>query len=274
MFNHLRKVVGLITLLLALAACASPAAAPVISTQLPSVNPAPSVETIAATGTSVPVPTLAQNGELPVLTVMTHDSFAMTDALVKQFENDNHVKLSFIKGGDAGVALNKAILSKDNLQADVFYGVDNTFLSRALKADLFEPYLSPAIKSVSPEFDLDASHHLLPVDYGDVCINYDIAYFKNKGLKVPASLDDLVKPEYKGLLAVENPATSSTGLAFLLSTIAQYGPDKYLDYWNQLKANGVVVSDGWEAAYYTQFSGSSGKGPQPMVVSYGTQSSS
>lgn len=108
----------------------------------------------------------------------------------------------------------------------------------------------------------------LPVDYGDVCINYSKAFFDKNGLAVPTSLDDLKKPEYKDMLVVENPATSSPGLAFLLATIQKYGDPGYISYWKDLRQNGLVVVDGWETAYYTNFSGSSGKGPQPMVVSY------
>ena len=67
---------------------------------------------------------------------------------------------------------------------------------------------------------------------------------------------------------MENPATSSPGLAFLLATIQRYGDPAYLDYWKGLRANGVAVVDGWETAYYTNFSASSGAGPQPMVISY------
>jgi thiamine transport system substrate-binding protein len=54
-----------------------------------------------------------------------------------------------------------------------------------------------------------------------------------------------------------------------LATVAHFG-DGYQAYWQQLKNNGVVVVDSWETAYYTNFSASSGKGPQPMVVSYGS----
>jgi thiamine transport system substrate-binding protein len=151
----------------------------------------------------------------------------------------------------------------------VLFGVDNTFLSRALEADILEPYQSPALSGIPDEFKLDTSNRALPVDYGDVCINYDKKYFADKKLAVPQSLEDLTKPEYKGLLVTESPATSSTGLAFMLATVAHYG-DSFTDYWRALKDNGVVVVDGWETAYYTNFSGSSGKGPQPMVVSYGT----
>ncbi|MBI1794303.1 MAG: thiamine ABC transporter substrate-binding protein [Chloroflexi bacterium] len=204
------------------------------------------------------------------LTVMTHDSFAVSENVVQAFEQANNAKVTFIKSGDTGAALNKAILTKDAPLADVFYGVDNTFLSRALDADIYEPYDSPALKNIPAEFQLDPSRRALPVDYGDVCINYDKAYFASRNLPIPQSLEDLTKPEYKGLLVVENPATSSPGLAFLLATVKHFGDPNYLGYWKDLRANGLVVVDGWETAYYTNFSGSSGKGPQPMVVSYGT----
>src|SRR5215510_5298466 len=210
-----------------------------------------------------------QSTEPQTLTIMTHDSFAVSEAIVKSFEEANNVKVSFLQSGDAGAALNKAILTKDAPLADLLFGVDNTFLSRTLEADIFEAYESPALQEIPGEFKLDASNRALPVDYGDVCINYDKTYFAEKNLPIPKSLEELTKPEYKDLLVVENPATSSTGLAFLIATIAHYG-DKFSNYWHALKENGVVVVDGWETAYYTNFSGSSGHGPQPMVVSYGS----
>src|SRR5258706_2778840 len=203
------------------------------------------------------------------LTVMTHSSFAVSEDVIRSFEKENNVKVVFLQSGDAGETLNKAILAKDAPLADVLFGVDNTFLSRALQADIFESYRSPELDSVDDKFKLDASNHVTLVDFGDVCINYDKKYFTDNGLAIPGSLEDLVKPEYKDLLVVENPATSSTGLAFLLATHAHFGED-YLNYWKSLKDNGLVVVDGWETAYYTNFSGSSGHGAQPMVVSYGT----
>ncbi|MCA1899751.1 MAG: thiamine ABC transporter substrate-binding protein [Chloroflexi bacterium] len=212
--------------------------------------------------TSTPAPVEPQT-----VTVVTHDSFAIGEETIKAFEMENNAKVVFLQGGDAGSLLNQAILTKDAPLADVLFGVDNTFLSRALEADIFEPYQSPALADIPDEFKLDPSNRALPVDYGDVCLNYDKKYFSDNNLAVPQSFEDLAKPEYKDLLVVENPATSSPGLAFLLATRAHFG-DGYLDYWKSLKENGVVVVDGWETAYYTNFSASSGKGPQPMVVSY------
>jgi len=204
------------------------------------------------------------------LTVMTHDSFAVSEEVVQAFEQANGVQVTFLASGDTGAALNKAILTKDAPLADVFYGVDNTFLSRALEAGIFEPYKSPALANIPSAFQLDPANRLLPVNYGDVCINYDKAYFAEKNVRAPSTLEGLMRTEYKGLLAVENPATSSPGLAFLLATVAHFGDPGYLDFWAALRDNGLVVVNDWETAYYANFSASSGQGPQPMVVSYGS----
>jgi thiamine transport system substrate-binding protein len=200
------------------------------------------------------------------LTVMTHDSFAASEAVIQAFETQYDVTVKFLSAGDAGAALNKAILSKDAPLADVFYGVDNTFLSRALDEGIFQAYDSPLLAQIPAEFQLDAQKRALPVDYGDVCLNYDKTYFAEKGIAPPQSLEDLLKPEYKGLLVVENPATSSPGLAFLLATIGHFGPDGYLDYWKGLRENDVRVVDGWDTAYNTEFSAFGGA--RPVVVSY------
>lgn len=200
---------------------------------------------------------------------MTHDSFAVSEEVIKSFEEENNAKVVFLQSGDAGAVLNRAILTKDAPLADLLFGVDNTFLSRALEADIFESYESPVLADIDDSFKLDSTHRATPIDYGDVCINYDKAYFAENNLPVPQSLEDLTKPEYAGLLVVENPATSSTGLAFLLATVAHF-ENSYLDFWGALRENNVVVVDGWETAYYTNFSGSSGHGSQPMVISYGT----
>jgi thiamine transport system substrate-binding protein len=209
-------------------------------------------------------------GEPVSLTVMTHDSFSASEEVIRQFEQENNVTIAFLLSGDAGSTLNRAILTRENPLADVLYGVDNTFLSRALEADIFEPYTSPMLDVIPDTFELDTQHRALPVNFGDVCINYDRAYFEDNDLTVPQSLQDLTRPEYRGLLVVQNPATSSPGLAFMMATIAEFGEEGWLDFWRALRENDVAVVNSWETAYYTNFSGSAGQGPQPMVVSYGS----
>ena len=230
-------------------------------------------EALAACAPAVPTPTGAepaatiQEGRR-TLTVMTHDSFAISEPVLQAFIDQYDIDVKFLKTGDTGTAVNKAILAKNAPLADVFYGVDNTFLSRALDEGIFEPYDSPQLVDIPDEFELDPQHRALPVDFGDVCLNYDKAYFAEKGLPPPEYLDDLLKPEYKSLLVVENPATSSPGLAFLLATIGRFGEQDYLDFWEGLVENDVLVVNDWEIAYRSEFS--RGGGTRPIVVSYGS----
>ncbi len=203
----------------------------------------------------------------PILTLMTHDSFAVGKDVLAQFEQQQGVTLKIIKGGDAGATLNQAILSKANPLADVFYGVDNTFMSRALKADIFSAYASPHLTRIPDELKLDPGNRLLPVSYGDVCLNYERQWFADKGIRPPQDLDDLLKPAYKSLTVIQNPATSSPGMAFLLATVGRFGEDGFLEYWKKLRNNDVYISPGWSDAYYGQFTRAKG-GTRPIVVSY------
>lgn len=226
--------------------------------------------TLQANAPTTPVPSDSNDSMIPAgrLTVMTHDSFAISERVLNEFQTQNNAEVIFLKSGDTGTALNKAILAKNHPLADVFYGVDNTFMSRALAEGIFESYDSPVLDSIPDTFEYDPGHAALPVNYADVCLNYDVASLNDLGIEPPNSLDDLVLPEYKSLLVVENPATSSPGLAFLLATIGRFGEEGFLDYWGKLVENDLLVVNGWESAYYTEFSGAAGKGPRPLVVSY------
>jgi len=183
------------------------------------------------------------------VTLVTHDSFVMTKSQVADFEQATGFDLTLVKAGDAGSLTNRLILTKSAPIADVVFGIDNTFAGRATDAGIIDGKLSPT-------------------DFGDVCMNYDKLWFAHHGISAPQTVSDLVKPLYKNLAVVENPNTSSTGLSFLAATIDKFGANGWQTYWKQLKSNGVKVTDGWETAYYTEFSGSSGKGEYPIVLSY------
>ena len=208
-------------------------------------------------------------GEPTTLIVGSHDSFSISEDVITAFEQEHNAKIQLLELGDAGEALNKIILSKDAPLVDVFYGTDNTFLSRALASDVFEPYTSSLLDQIPDALELDPEHRLLPVDTGYVNINADRIWFEEKGIPVPSTLEDLADPQYAGLLVVLNPATSSPGLAFLLATIAHFGEDGYIAFWEGLRANDVLIVDGWSTAYYEHFTvGSGGSGDKPLVVSY------
>lgn len=206
--------------------------------------------------------------EEPVtLRLMTHDSFDISAETLARFTEETSIAVDVFKAGDAGTVVNLAALATDDPLADVLYGVDNTFLSRALENELFITYESPVLEEIDDSLQLDPQHRALPVDFGDVCLNYDRAWFTANTLDPPQTLDDLIDPAYSGLTVVENPATSSPGLSFLLATIDTYGEEGYLDYWQGLVDNDVLVTDGWEDAYYGSFSAAS-DGDRPIVVSY------
>jgi thiamine transport system substrate-binding protein len=199
---------------------------------------------------------------------MTHDSWAISDELLATFEAQHNVDVQILTSGDGGALVNRAILAKGNPIGDVLYGVDNTFLSRALTADLFVAYRPAGLESIPASFRLDPADGAIPIDFGDVCLNYDVAALAGRDLPPPTSLEDLIHPDYRGLLVVQSPLISSPGLAFLLTTIAHFGESGYLDFWRSLEANDVLVVGGWESAYYGEFSGASATGTRPLVVSY------
>ncbi|MFD7655184.1 thiamine ABC transporter substrate binding subunit [Actinosynnema sp. NPDC059797] len=206
-----------------------------------------------------------------VVTLVTHDSFAASQEVLDAFKAETGITIKPLASGDAGEVTNKLVLTKDNPIGDVAFGVDSTFASRALAEGVFAEYASPEARHGAQRYQLDPPNRLHAVDVGDVCLNVDVAALKDVG--EPAGLADLADPKYRDMLVVEDPATSSPGLAFLLGTIATFGEGEWQRYWGRLTANGVKVVSGWEEAYTQDFSGSSGKGPRPIVVSYASSPS-
>lgn len=189
--------------------------------------------------------------DLKTVTLIAHDSFAMSKELVAAFEAETNYKLEIIKSGDAGAMTNKLVLTKDQPLGDVVFGIDNTYAPVAKQNSIIDGQLTA-------------------IDFGDVCLNYDKQWFAKNELPAPQSLADLTKPAYQDLTVLTNPASSSPGMAFLAAAVDVFGEAGYGQYLQALKNNGVKIAAGWEDAYFTDFSGSSGKGPRPIVLSYST----
>lgn len=230
---------------------------------------------LAATALALAAVSAACGGDEPTsLTLLAYESFP-TDPddpavmALAEFSDETGLDVEIVIAGDTGTMLSSAALTAGNPEGDVIYGIDNTFISRAIKADIFEPYEAEGADALPQEFRAPVPNsEATPVDFGDVCLNYDIEALSRAGLEPPASLADLARPEYAGTLVVENPATSSPGLAFLLATIAEFGDDGWEPYWASLRANDVLVVDSWTEAYYGEFSYAGGN--RPIVVSYGS----
>ena len=181
--------------------------------------------------------------------LVAHDSFTISKELVSAFEKETGYHLKVVKAGDAGAMTNKLVLTNEQPIGDAVFGIDNTLVGLAKKSNLIDGELSA-------------------IDFGDVCMNYDVDWFAKHKIPAPTKITQLTDSIYQNLTVVENPGTSSTGMAFLATTIAKFGEDGYLNYWSNLKKNGVKIDAGWEDAYYTDFSGSSGHGKYPIVLSY------
>jgi thiamine transport system substrate-binding protein len=202
--------------------------------------------------------------------LLTHDSFAVSKDVKAAFERESGLTLRILQAGDANETLNRALLTSGDPQGDAIFGIDDSVLSRALDGDLLEEYRSGELEHVAADY-AETDAHVTPIDHGEVCLNVDRAWFSERGVAPPRTLEELTLPRYRDLLVVENPATSSPGLSFLLATVARYGEERWEGYWRKLRANGVLAVDGWEEAYTQQFSGASGSpGKRPIVVSYAT----
>ena len=205
------------------------------------------------------------DAEEEAVTILTHDSFVMSEEQITAFEEKSGYTLQTIAPGDGGVLVNQLILNRDNPQADGVYGVD-TFIARTVIDEaLLAPYTSPALPESAE--NLVVADSLTPIDQGDVCININTTWFEEEGMAPPASLEDLRAPEYAELTAVIDPATSSPGYAFLVATATEFGDD-WQGYWADLLDGGARVASGWSDAYYSDFSGADGDGPYPLVLSY------
>ncbi len=197
--------------------------------------------------------------------LLTHDSFSVSDGLFDNFTLETGIDVEVVNAGDAGELVSRAILTAGQPEADVLFGVDNTFLQRALDAEIFTPYESTALSTVPDELKLDVENRVTPIDYGDVCVNYWRDSFEGAG---PATMADLIEPEYASTFVTMDPESSSPGFAFLLATIATYGDGGWQDYWQQLADGGVTVTSGWSDAYYGEFV--AGGGEKGIVTSYAT----
>ena len=200
------------------------------------------------------------------LRLVTHDSFDVSTEVLAAFTEESGIEVEVVPLGDAGSMLNRIVLTADDPEGDVVFGIDSTFLTRALDADVLLPHRAEGLDRVDPALVPD-DDRVTPVDFGDVCVNVDLGWFADAGLAAPATLEELAEPEFAGLLAVMNPATSSPGLAFLLGTIERLGEEEAFAFWERLRDNDVLVTDGWSEAYYGAFTHAS-DGDRPLVVSY------
>jgi thiamine transport system substrate-binding protein len=156
------------------------------------------LRTLAATAAIALLVTACGGTDEPrSLTLLTHDSFDVSTDVLEAFTAETGITVDVVPIGDAGSALNRVILTADDPEGDLLFGVDTTFLTRALDADIFLPYRSDLVDLVDPSL-VPSDPRVTPIDFGDVCVNYDVAWFEASELDVPRTLEQLVDPRTPG----------------------------------------------------------------------------
>ena len=249
-------------LLAALAAgCAVPPPSPTI--QAPSAIPTSVRPTVTP---SAPAATPTEH--VTVLTVVSHDSFEVSAELVAAFEAEHAIEVALVKAGTTEQALAFIIDSAEAASADILLGLDGLSLDAALDHDLFLEAELASLARVPEAFLVDPDSGLVPYGYSDLCLSYDASYFDRAAAPPPTGLSALTEPAQRGLFVMPDPATSREGLAFLASTVSVLGQDEYLQFWQDLATNDVLVVADWPTAYfeaYTLYGGT-----RPILLSYTT----
>ena len=199
------------------------------------------------------------------LTVYTYDSmvseYGLGPKVIPKFEEKCNCKVNLIAKGDAGQVLSTIILEKDAPRADVIIGIDNSMIFKAREAGVLEKFTPKNISIVPEELRFDEEGYLTPYDYGFIAFVYD-------SKKVDSEMDgfdSLLDPALRKKILIQNPRSSSPGLALLLWSIEVYGDPGYKEFWREFKPNILTVTEGWDES-----SGLFSAGEAPIYLSYAT----
>lgn len=200
------------------------------------------------------------------VTILTHDSFVISDEQIAAFEKETGYDLVTTAPGDAGVVTSQLQMEGGASGVDGVFGIENYSALAISETDALADFTPQNLPESASDYVI--SPKLTPIDRGQVCINVDHDWFKENGKTEPTGFEDLAKPEYAELLTLTNPTTSSPGLAFAVASINALGEDQWQSYWTDLIKGGAKVNESWSDAYFTDFSGAEGAGEYPLVLSY------
>ena len=180
--------------------------------------------------------------------LVVYDAFLAPEGAFERFKDETGITVNILTTADTGTMVSQAVLTSGDPVGDVMFGIDNTFLCRALNNDVFMPYIPSTWDELSDPLKLDRAGRVTPVDYGDICLNY----WKDSFEAPPTSITDLTNSRFSSEFVTQNPETSAPGMGFLLSSIAVFGDD-WENFWTELRANDIAVRSGWSEAYYEDF---------------------
>lgn len=154
---------------------------------------------------------------------------AMLKELKKKFPK-YEIIMEFMSSGNLAT---KIAAEKTNTTIDIAYDLE--YGSIGLISNYLED-LEYSKDKYKNEF-ITNSEKFVPVALSSNAIIIDKNQLNKKGISIPQSYEDLLKPEYKNLIAMPNPAVSGTGYIFLKSLVNSYGEEKTFEYFDNLSKN-------------------------------------
>ncbi len=135
---------------------------------------------------------------------------------------------------DTGTLAAKIAAEGSKTDADIILELESTYLEKVSGslATLDMVDFSVYEESLVPE-----NHKYVPYYLNSGAIIVDTKALAEKGVPVPTNYDDLLKPEYKGLLSMPNPKSSGTGYIFLLNMVNERGEEAAFAYFDRFAEN-------------------------------------
>lgn len=153
----------------------------------------------------------------------------LTEMLKEEFPNLNVVVQHMATGNSAAKIKNEGT----KVEADIVIDLETAHMK-----DVQDNFAD--LSNVDTSFYLDgvntSKNYLTWVKY-TMNLIIDNKYFKEHNLTVPKTYEDLLKPEYKNLIAMPDPKTSGTGYGFFLNAVNIMGEEKAIEYFKKLKGN-------------------------------------
>jgi len=142
-----------------------------------------------------------------------------------------------------GVITSKLLAEKDNPQADVIWGLSATSLLELDQENMLEPYAPAGVDRILDTFKdtTSSTPKWVGIDAWETAFLVNKDVLASHGVTdIPESYQDLLKPEYKGLIAMSDPSSSGTGLLTVNGILNLYGEDKGWQYLKDLDQNVAV----------------------------------
>lgn len=171
-----------------------------------------------------------KTGRVVIYTSMEENrNKALKEQLAEKFP-DKDIVVQYLSTGNSAAKIKN---EGTNVEADIVLDLETAHM-----VDLEENFADLSSFDTSIYLDgVNKSNRYLTWTKYTMALVIDKNYFDKHNLSVPKTYDDLLKSEYKNLIAIPDPKTSGTGYAFYLNAVNIMGEDKAIEYFKKLKNN-------------------------------------